>query len=184
MSGSEILFIIFLHNTLFAVSSFSFGSGKLLLMSKGARAGGKHNSQSKTSHLGPDSGNMADDISTPLTTDKLVSELDKLRKNITGEFTTLLNLSLESLRSSIASIGSTLAAQATTITETSLTDHSDTITHLEQEVSNLQSKLTSVTEENVALKANVEDLVSRSKRQNIRMLVLPEDLRKGTSGSS
>lgn len=122
-----------------------FGSGNLFPMSKGARAGSKHNSQSKMSHLGPDSGNMADDIPTPLTTNKLVSELDKLTKNINGELTMLLNSSLESLR---LSIGSTLVAQATTITdvETSLTDHSDRITHLEQEVSSLQSKMTPVTE--------------------------------------
>ena len=95
---------------------------------------------------------------------------------MTGELTALLNSSLESIHSSIASIGSTLATQATTITdmETSLSDHSDRITHLEQEVSTLQSKL--VTEENVALRANVEDLVSRSKRQNIRVVGLPEDI--------
>lgn len=151
----------------------------LLLMSKGSRSGRNRNTQTKVSHLGPaDGGNMADSVPTPLTADKLVSELDKLRKNISSELTALLNSSLESLRSSVASIGSTLSAQATTITdmETSLTDHSDRITHLEQEVSNLHSKLSSATEENIALKANVEDLVSRSKRQNIRVLGLPEDV--------
>ncbi|KAL0160001.1 hypothetical protein M9458_043726, partial [Cirrhinus mrigala] len=66
--------------------------------------------------------------------------MDKLKKNIMGELTTLLNgVCL------FASIGSTLAAQVTTITdmETSLADRSDRITHLEQEVSNLQSELTS-----------------------------------------
>lgn len=108
----------------------------------------------------------------------MVSELEKLRKNITGELTALLNSSLESFHSSISSIGSTLATQASTITnmETSLSNHSDRITHLEQEVSNLQSKVTSVTEENGALRANIEDLVSRSKRQNIRVVGLPEDI--------
>uniref|UniRef100_A0A6Q2YUR6 L1 transposable element RRM domain-containing protein n=1 Tax=Esox lucius TaxID=8010 RepID=A0A6Q2YUR6_ESOLU len=47
---------------------------------------------------------------------------------------------------------------------------------LQEEVSALQSKLVLVTEENVALRANVEDLVSRSKRQNIRVVGLPEDI--------
>ncbi|TRY62361.1 hypothetical protein DNTS_020993 [Danionella cerebrum] len=58
---------------------------------------------------------------------------------------------------------------------TSLTNHSDRITHFEQEITGLRSKLTCVTEENVALKVSVEDLVSRFKRQNIRVLGLPED---------
>ncbi|ROJ91840.1 hypothetical protein DPX16_0553 [Anabarilius grahami] len=146
-------------------------------MSKGTRASGKNNPQSKVPHPGQESGKMSDDATNPLTTDTLVSELDKLRRNMTGELKALLNSSLESIHSSIASIGSTLATQATTITdmETSLSDHSDRITHLEQEVSTLQSKLMLATEENVALRANVEDLVSRSERQNIRVAGLPED---------
>lgn len=147
-------------------------------MSKGTRAGGKNNPQGKVSHPGQESGKMSDDASNPLTTDTLVIELDKLRRNMTSELTALLNSSLESIHSSIASIGTTLATQATTITdmEASLSDHSDRITHLEQEVSTLQSKLVLATEENVALRANVEDLVSRSKRQNIRVVGLPEDI--------
>uniref|UniRef100_A0A8D3DRH2 Transposase element L1Md-A101/L1Md-A102/L1Md-A2 n=1 Tax=Scophthalmus maximus TaxID=52904 RepID=A0A8D3DRH2_SCOMX len=40
----------------------------------------------------------------------------------------------------------------------------------------LRSKLTSITEENGALQAAVEDLVSRSKRQNLRVIGLPEDI--------
>lgn len=84
-------------------------------MSKGTRAGGgKINPQTKAPNSGHESGKMSDDAASPLTTDTLVSELEKLRRNMTGELTALLNSSLESIHSSIASIGSTLATQATT----------------------------------------------------------------------
>ena len=42
-------------------------------------------------------------------------------------------------------------------------------------MSGLQSNLESVIQENVALKAKLEDLESRSKRQNLRVLGLPEN---------
>ncbi|KAF0031953.1 hypothetical protein F2P81_016508 [Scophthalmus maximus] len=60
--------------------------------------------------------------------------------------------------------------------ETAFSTHSDNITSLEQDVVELHSKLTSITEENGALQAAVEDLVSRSKRQNLRVIGLPEDI--------
>lgn len=62
--------------------------------------------------------------------------------------------------------------------ESSVTDHSDRIIHLEQEVSNLNSKLSAATEENIALRAYVDDLVSRSKCQNIRVVGLGKDARQ------
>ncbi|XP_032388515.1 protein ECT2 [Etheostoma spectabile] len=60
--------------------------------------------------------------------------------------------------------------------ETSLSDHSGRITQVEHDVGKLQSNLKSVVQENAALKAKVEDLESRSKRQNLRVLGLPENI--------
>lgn len=116
--------------------------------------------------------NMAD--SSPLTTETLV-ELEKLRKTMTDELTTLLNTSLEPIRSSVESIESTLVTQAGTIREmeTSLTDHSDRIKQVEHDVCVLQSTLETLMEENAALQTKVEDLESRSRRQNLRVLGLP-----------
>ncbi|KAF0036629.1 hypothetical protein F2P81_011941 [Scophthalmus maximus] len=56
--------------------------------------------------------------------------------------------------------------------ETALSTHSDNITSLDQDV----VELCSITEENGALQAAVEDLVSRSKCQNLRVIGLPEDI--------
>lgn len=55
-------------------------------MSKGKRAGGKNKTQSKAPP-GQESGKMSDDASNSLTMDTLVSELDKLMRNMTGELT-------------------------------------------------------------------------------------------------
>uniref|UniRef100_A0A673I964 L1 transposable element RRM domain-containing protein n=1 Tax=Sinocyclocheilus rhinocerous TaxID=307959 RepID=A0A673I964_9TELE len=95
---------------------------------------------------------MADNesVSAQLTIESLVKELEKFRKDMTGEFVTLLNSSLEPIR--------------------------DRITQLEQDVNAIQSKLTIMEKENTVLKANVEDLVSRSKRHNIRVVGLPEGI--------
>ena len=60
--------------------------------------------------------------------------------------------------------------------ETALLSHSDSITNLEQEVAELRTKLTSLTEEKGTLQAAVEDLISRSKHLNLRVIGLPEDI--------
>uniref|UniRef100_A0A671LRJ9 L1 transposable element RRM domain-containing protein n=1 Tax=Sinocyclocheilus anshuiensis TaxID=1608454 RepID=A0A671LRJ9_9TELE len=95
---------------------------------------------------------MADNesVSAQLTIESLVKELEKFRKDMTGEFITLLNSSLEPIR--------------------------DRITQLEQDVNALQSKLTIMEKEDTVLKANVDALVSRSKRHNIRVVGLPEGI--------
>lgn len=143
-------------------------------MSKAGKTGGKAEKQQPAKA----GNNMAENPLAPLTTETLVLELEKLRRNMAGEFTALLNSSLEPIRSSVESFQLSLAAQTTTIREmeTSLTDHSDRITQLEQDVSGLQSDLGSVLKENAGLKMKLEDLESRSKRQNVRVLGLPEGL--------
>lgn len=114
----------------------------------------------------------------PITVNTLVRELEKSRKSLAEELTKSLETSLAPIKASLEDIRSTVASHSSTISdmETALTDHSDRITELENNTTTLQTKLTSVTEENVSLQAKVEDLVSRSKRQNIRVVGLPEDM--------
>ena len=142
-------------------------------MGKTGKSGGKTEEQQGAKACS----NMAEDPVAPLTTETLVLELEKMRRSMTVELTALLNSSLEPIRSSVESFQLSLAAQTSTIREmeTSLSDHSDRITQLELDVSGLQSDLGSVVKENSELKAKVEDLESRSKRQNVRVLGLPEN---------
>lgn len=151
-----------------------------LKMSKSTRTGGKQQSQVQYAQASQESSKMAENesVSAQLTIESLVKELERFRKDMTGEFVALLNSSLEPIRSSIESIGTTLTTQAVTISEmeSGLSDHSDRIAQLEHDVSAVQSKLTTMEKENTALKASVEDLISRSKRHNIRVVGLPEGL--------
>ncbi|KAL1248881.1 hypothetical protein QQF64_022199 [Cirrhinus molitorella] len=114
----------------------------------------------------------------PLTVDVLVSELEKSRRSLSDEFTALLNASLSPFQSSLESIHSTLASHTTTISEmeTALTDHSGRITELENEVTSLKAKLTAASDLNATLGSAVDDLVSRSKRQNLRVVGFPEGI--------
>lgn len=143
-------------------------------MSKAGKSGSKTEKQQSAKICS----SMAEDRVAPLTTETLVLELEKLRRNMTGELTALLNSSLEPIRSSVESFQLSLAEQTSTVREmeTSLSDHSDRITQLELDVSGLQSDLGSVVKENTELRAKVEDLESRSKRQNVRVLGLPENV--------
>lgn len=142
------------------------------------RNSGKASTQAPSHGAKGCASNMADNPASPLTTDTLIRELEKFRKTMTGELTSLLNDSLEPIRSSVQSIETTLTSQASTIREmeTSLSDHSGRIIQVEHDVGELQSNLKSVIQENAALKAKVEDLESRSKRQNLRVLGLPENI--------
>lgn len=115
---------------------------------------------------------------SPLTLELLVIELEKSRKSMTAELTASLNAALAPIQSSLDSVVSTVAIHSSTISEmeTALSSHSDAITGLEQEVVGLRSKMASMAEERTTLRAAVEDLVSRSKRQNLRIVGLPEGL--------
>lgn len=144
------------------------------------------NSQNRRSHVqqqtlpfsgGRGASNMAPGPS-PLTLETLVIELEKSRKSTTAELTASLNAALAPINSALESITTTVAKHTSTITEmeTALSAQSDSVANLELEVAGLRSELTSITEEHVALQAAVEDLVSRSKRQNLRVIGLPEDI--------
>ncbi|CAL1574517.1 unnamed protein product [Knipowitschia caucasica] len=58
--------------------------------------------------------------------------------------------------------------------ETALSSHSDGITALEEQVTTLQSELMTVKQVNEKLQLTVEDLISRSKRNNLRIVGVPE----------
>ena len=129
----------------------------------------------------PFSGREASNMATgpsPLTLEMLIIELEKSRKSTTAELTVSLNVALAPINSALEPIAATVAKHTSTISEmeAALSTHSDYITSLEHDVVELRSKLTSMTEENGALQATVEDLVSHSKRQNLRVIGLPEDI--------
>lgn len=121
---------------------------------------------------------MASGPHLPLTLEMLIIDLENSRKSTTTELTASLNAALAPINSALESITTTVAKHTSTILEmeTALSTHSDNITSLEQDVVELRSKLTSITEEHSALQATVEDLVSRSKRHNLRVIGLPEDI--------
>ncbi len=113
-----------------------------------------------------------------LTVEVLVLEFEKSRRSLSDEFTALLNSSLSPLQTSLESIHSTLASHTTTISEmeTALTDHCGRITALETKVTSLKAKLTAASDLNAMLGSAVDDLVSRSKRQNLRVVGFPEGI--------
>jgi len=129
----------------------------------------------------PFSGRAASNMApgpSPLTLETLIIELEKSRKSTTAALTASLNEALAPINSTLESITSTVAKHTSTITEmeTALSTQSDSVANLELEVAGLRSELTSITAEHGALQAAVEDLVSRSKRQNLRVIGLPEDI--------
>ena len=115
---------------------------------------------------------------SPLTLETFIIELEKSRKSTTAELTASLNAALAPINSTLESIVATVAKHTSSISEmeTALSTHSDSITSLEQEVAELRSKRTTVTEEHGTPQAAVEDLISRAKRQNLRVIGLPEDI--------
>lgn len=117
----------------------------------------------------------------PLTLQILVGELEKLHKSVTTELTSSLNASLAPIQASLQTMTETVAAHTVTISamETALTEHSDGISSLEDDVATLKSKLETSMKMNDKLQLAVEDLISRSKRKNLRVVGIPE----GTEGS-
>ncbi|KAK5895439.1 hypothetical protein CesoFtcFv8_012031 [Champsocephalus esox] len=97
----------------------------------------------------------------PLTLDMLVGELEKLRKDVTGELTASMNTALAPILASLQKITDTVATHPATITgmETALSAHSVGITTLEREVAVLKSKLETTNQVNDRLQLAVEDLV-------------------------
>lgn len=147
-----------------------------------------HNSRSKsqlqlTQHFSPqdkDASKIASSATAanaePLSLDMLVAELEKLRKGVTGELTLSLNTALAPIQASLQMIADTVASHTTTISamETALTAHSDGIATLEEDVATLKSKLETTIQVNEKLQWTVEDLISRSKRNNLRVIGIPE----------
>ena len=123
-----------------------------------------------------DASNVATGGAQPLTLDMLIGELEKLRKDVTGELTTSLNTAMAPIQASLQKIADTVASHTATISamETALSSHSDDLSTLQHEVATLKSKVETTTQMNEKLQLAVEDLVSRSKRQNLRVIGIPE----------
>lgn len=148
-----------------------------------------HSSRSKsqlqlTQHFSPqdkEASTAAKADSEPLTLSMLVGELEKLRKGVTSELTASLDVALAPIRTSLQTVTETISAHTTTIAamETALTAHSDGITTLEEDVATLKSQLETAKQVNEKLQLTVEDLISRSKRKNLRVIGIPE----GTEGT-
>ena len=106
------------------------------------------------------------------------SLLSSSRKSMAAELNAPLNEALAPIKSSLELITTTVTKHTSAISamETALSSRSDSITSLEQEVAKLRTKLTSLMEEKGTLQAALEDLISRSKRQNLRVIGLPENI--------
>ncbi|KAL3066160.1 hypothetical protein OYC64_016162 [Pagothenia borchgrevinki] len=144
-------------------------------MSKSQGSRGKSQQQTKLfSSQDKEANKMATSASEaseqPLTLAMLVGELEKLRQDVTGEFTASMNTALAPIQASLQKITDTVATHTATITgmETALSAHS--------EVAVLKSKLETTDQVNDRLQLAVEDLVSRSKRQNLRVIGIPEGM--------
>jgi len=137
-----------------------------------------HEERSATSKMPLPTASAANANAAPLTLEMLVGELDKLRKDVTGELTASMNAALAPLQASLQQITDTVASHTATMTamETALSAHSDDITTLGRDVAVLKSKLESTTQMNEKLQLAIEDLVSRSKRQNLRVIGIPEGM--------
>lgn len=85
-----------------------------------------------------------------------------------------MNTRFNDLEASLSGVKSTLAANTSRIVdlEEASTDYERRISHLEQLCSNLS-------QENTSLKSKVTDLEARSRRQNIKIAGLPENVEKG-----
>lgn len=108
----------------------------------------------------------------PLTLDMLIAEHEKLCKDVTGELTTSLNTAMASIQASLQKIADSVASHTATISamETALTSHSNDLTTLQHEVTTLRSTVETTTQMNEKLQLAIEDLVLRSKRQNLRVM--------------
>jgi len=111
----------------------------------------------------------------PLTMASLVQELEKNRKSLASELKTYLSTSLETslapIRTSLDTISAALDShnQKIITMESTLTNHSDELTEL-------TSRLERLEKSNAALASKAEDLENRSRRQNLRIVGLPDGI--------
>lgn len=108
-----------------------------------------------------------------LTLDKLVTELEKVRSDITEELKTALfpiQTALEALKRQVESFEVRF-----TEAEDALFDHSDRITTLETSVEKLKSTMQDLTKENEGLTDTLDGYENRQRRLNLRVLGVAED---------
>ena len=114
-----------------------------------------------------------------LTVASLVQELDKHKESLAAELKTFLTTSLDTsltpIRTSLETINAALDShnQMITTIENTLSTQSD-------EIAELTTRLDHLEKANAALTSKAEDLENRSRRQNIRIVGLPEGLEGGS----
>ena len=118
-------------------------------------------------------------IPESLTVASLVQELDKHKESLAAELKTFLTTSLDTsltpIRTSLETINAALDShnQMITTIENTLSTQSD-------EIAELTTRLDHLEKANAALTSKAEDLENRSRRQNIRIVGLPEGLEGGS----
>ncbi|CAK6967586.1 LINE-1 retrotransposable element ORF1 protein [Scomber scombrus] len=118
-------------------------------------------------------------VEDSLTLTSLVQELDKHRASLTAELKKNLSASLDTSLMPIQTLLETISAvldshsQKITTIEGTLTAHSDELAELTTRVGQLEKA-------NAALTSKTEDLENRCRRQNLRIVSLPEGLEGGS----
>lgn len=118
-------------------------------------------------------------MAEPLTFASLVSELDKQKESLAAELKTFLTTSLETslapIQTSLGTMNESLDYhnQKLTVVENTLTSHSD-------EIAKLRTRIDQLEKANAALASKAEDLENRSRRQNVRIVGIPEGLEGGS----
>ena len=118
-------------------------------------------------------------VEDSLTLTSFVQVLEKHRPSLTAELKKNLSTSLETsrmpIRTSLETISAALDSHSQKITtiEDTLTAHSDELAKLTTRVGQLEKA-------NVALASKTEDLENRCRRQNLRIVSLPEGLEGGS----
>lgn len=114
-----------------------------------------------------------------LTVSSLVQELEKSRESLAAELKTYLSTSLDTslapIQASLDTIRTTLDSHTQKIAtmESTLTTHSDELTERTTRLDQLEKA-------NAALVSKTEDLENRSRRQNLRIVGLPEGVEGGS----
>ena len=106
----------------------------------------------------------------------LRGEMAKQRSEITADVDSLLKTTLAPIHKTLQGLTDQAARHATTIVdmETSLSDHEGRLAKVEEEVETWKARAIATSEANASLELAVEDLICRNKRQNLRLVSIPE----------
>ena len=109
-------------------------------------------------------------------TEVLRGEMAKQRTEITADVDSLLKKTLAPIHKQLQVLSDKTARHSTTIVdmETALSDHDGRLARVEEEVETWKAKAIATSDANASLELAVEDLICRNKRQNLRLVSIPE----------